>query len=49
MRYIGQMRTFADDENKNEDEEWLEAEKEGEPQPLPDWRTIVLNSVSTDT
>ena len=36
-------------EDENENEEWLQAEKEGEPQALPDWRTIVLDSVSIDT
>ena len=38
-----------EDDDKDENEKWLEAEKEGEPQALPDWRTIVLNSVSIDT
>ena len=36
-----------DDENENE--EWIEAETEGEPQALPDRRTIFLVSVSIDT
>ena len=36
-------------EGEDEDEEWLEAEKEGEPQALPDLRTIVLDSISIDT
>ena len=38
-----------ENEEENEDGEWLEAEKEGEPQAHPDWRTIVLYSVSIDT
>ena len=38
-----------EDEDEDEDGEWLEADKEGEQQALPDRRTIVLDSLSIDT
>ena len=43
------MEAIQADEDEDEDAERLEAETEGEPQGLPDRRTIVLDSVSIDT
>ena len=46
---VGIMQADEDQGEDEKEEEWLEAESEGERQAPPDGGAIVLNDVSIDT
>ena len=46
---VGIMQADGDEDADDQEEEWLEAKSEGEPQAPPDKGAIVLDDVSIDT